>query len=543
MTPTSLGGRETSRAGEGGASSPTVGRDAGHPLLPIKAVWNVMFGVAPLVVTVAIVPTIIRRLGIAEYGVMQVALGISAFFVLADLSLGVALTKTVAAARASGQDAMVRDLARTGLSLFVAVGVTASLLVCLLAPWLTREFINSSGSAPGGGVTSVRLAGLALLPLFMATYVIGAANGVHRFLVPAAVNAGNLALTTLGNLLLALAGFDVRALLAWNATMSFLALIPLFKYLAGILPAGALTLASLRPSRRCVSALLAFGTFSWVGRIAGAMANTADRLVVASILGVAAVPFYVVPTVLTRALVGLGSNLGAVLFPIISHLDARHDLESVRRAYDQAARVFATIAAGPPVILAVCSGSILRIWLGPRFASASSTVLIAGSVAAAIVLCTTVASYVADGMGKPKLTGSCRLLQNAIGLAICVPLTRRYGVGGTALGFLIPTVVIAPAFVRLVEGRLLGLAISSALKTYVRPMMVGGVVLLAGAGTVRWIDPRSGIGLVFLLTACSTWYVLAIVLIQPIPASELRYIGRSLRHILAPWKADRWVVS
>jgi hypothetical protein len=94
-----------------------------------------------------------------------------------------------------------------------------------------------------------------------------------------------------------------------------------------------------------------------------------------------------------------------------------------------------------------------------------------------------------------------------------------------------------------VEGRLLGIALSPALRTYIRPMIVGCVVLLAGFGTATWIDPKSGLGLLLLLAACSTWYLLAIVLIQPIPTSELRYIGRSLRNILAPLKADSWELS
>lgn len=539
MTPSSLMGKKGGGTG-GGDAPPMAETDATNELLPVKAVWNVIFGMAPLFVTVGLVPIIIRQIGVSEYGVLQVALGITAFFALADLSLGVALTKSVAAARASGHESVVRDLIRTGLFLFAAIGIAASVLVFLLAPLLTREFINSADNSPSGGLTSVRLSGLALLPLFLTTFVIGASNGMHRFLVPAALNSGNLVLTTTGNVALALAGFDVPALLAWNALTSYLTLIPLFKYLRRILPPGTLILSSVRLSGACVSTLLTFSTFSWVGRVAGAMANTADRLVVSAILGVAAVPFYVVPTVLTRAVVGVGSNLGAVLFPMVSHLDARHDPESVRRAYHKAARVFATIAAGPPVILAVCSGSILRIWLGPSFASASSTVLIAGSVAASVVLCTTVASYVADGMGRPKLTGACRLLQNAIGLVICVPLTKRYGVGGTAVGFLLPTIVIAPAFVRVVERRLLGLTFSSALKTYIRPVMVGIVVLLAGLKTVTWIAPNSALGLLALLGACGAWYVMAVLLIRPVPPAELRFLGKSVRHIVRPWKADRW---
>lgn len=389
-------------------------------------------------------------------------------------------------------------------------------------------------------VDSLRLAGVALFPLFLNTYAIGIANGLHRYIVPTAINSANLVTTTVGNAVLAINGAPVVQLMLWNALVSYVAIAVLLSYVGKLAPAG-----SFRPgySGKQVRELLTFASFSWMGRLSGLFASVGDRLVISSTLGAAAVPAYAIPMGTLRYFASATGTLGSSLFPVVAHVDARADSESLKALYVRSARIFATIAVGLPLFAVSGSRILITAWLGPSF-NRAAPVMVLGGLSVCLTILTMVPSYMVDGLGKPQLSSTLRLVQVAAGFALAVPLLIEWGAAGVAAAFLIPAIVTVPLFLRLVEGRFIGMSVGEAMqKIYLRPAIVGLSVVSTGLALERHVHLGSLSGAAVFLVISTLAYGIFVVLFQPVPFEELRVLSRSLKHLMRPASLDRSIPS
>jgi O-antigen/teichoic acid export membrane protein len=388
---------------------------------------------------------------------------------------------------------------------------------------------------PAVAVSSLRLAGAALFPLFMITYSIGVANGYRKFVAPALVSASNLIVTTIGNAYLATHGGDVRALMLWNALVSYLAAGVLFAYV------NRLTQTGIRPRWEWTLArsLMVFASFAWMGRLGGLLATSVDRLIISASLGVAMVPSYVIPMSLARYLLTAASALGTVVFPLTSLLHSRQEMTELRSMYIRSARLFATLGAGVPLIISVGSATILHVWLGNDVGAASSAVLSMGALLTGVTFLTTIPSFVAEGMGHPRLTGTARIAHNLTAIGLAIWLTPVWGIKGTAFSFLLPGLVIAPVFGRLVEKRLLRLSFAEVFRAvYFRALLLAMLVVIGTKTIVEILTPSDLMSLLLFLLSSTAWYLVSAVLVRALPPDDIRVVLGARHYLLKPTKAD-----
>ncbi len=503
-----------------------------------KAMWTLVMSLFPMIAAISLVPVVLRHVGNVQYGILQVALGVSGLLAMADMNLGLALTRAIAGAASLERNEEFLSLARVGMAIFLTIGLVLTCCILFAAPWLARHVVNAKGVDAGLAVDTLRLAGFALFPLFLNTYAIGIANGLHRYIVPTAINSANLVTTTVGNALLAINGSSVVQLMLWNAVVSYVAIAVLLSYVGRLSPAG-----SLRPgySREQARGLLTFASFSWLGRLSGLVASVGDRLVVSSTLGAAAVPAYAIPMGTLRYFASAAGTLGSSLLPVVAHADARADSKSLRALYIRSARIFATIAVGLPLFAVSGSHILITAWLGPSF-SRAAPVMILGGLSVCLTILTMVPSYLVDGLGKPQLTSILRLAQVAAGFVLAVPLLNAWGAAGAAAAFLIPALATVPLFLRLVEARFLGMGAGEAVQEiYLRPALVGSCVVLTGLALERHASFGSLSGAMVFLAILTMAYGILVVLFRPVPLKELRVLSRSFKHLRRPASLDRSV--
>ena len=180
--------------------------------------------------------------------------------------------------------------------------------------------------------------------------------------------------------------------------------------------------------------LTSFGVFSWLQALLGSIFSQADRLLVASMLGPAAVGYYGVCLQASQPIHGLAASGGNVLFP---HVSARLETENsgaLRRTLRRAIRVNLAVALGLAFPLVFFSRPILTHWMGVDFAQHAwaSMALVAISFAGLAV--NIPGHYALMAMGRVRFLTLLNLSGTALAFIASLLLIPRFGIVGAALG-------------------------------------------------------------------------------------------------------------
>ncbi|RZI99069.1 MAG: flippase, partial [Haliea sp.] len=98
-----------------------------------NVLWNLAGAGLPLVVGAALVPYVVRGLGIERFGILTLVWALVGYFSLFDLGLGRALTQQIAQLLAAGRRADLPSLVRSGLWLATAMGALGGVALAFVA--------------------------------------------------------------------------------------------------------------------------------------------------------------------------------------------------------------------------------------------------------------------------------------------------------------------------------------------------------------------------------------------------------------------------
>src|SRR5579872_1293162 len=109
-------------------------------LLARNAVWNLLSLVAPMLVALAAIPTLIHTLGADRFGVLTLAWMLIGYCSLFDLGLGRALTRLVS--EGLGDGAGLASAVWTALVLMFALGCVGAVIFSSLAGLLAHSALK-----------------------------------------------------------------------------------------------------------------------------------------------------------------------------------------------------------------------------------------------------------------------------------------------------------------------------------------------------------------------------------------------------------------
>jgi O-antigen/teichoic acid export membrane protein len=177
--------------------------------------------------------------------------------------------------------------------------------------------------------------------------------------------------------------------------------------------------------------MLGFGGWMMVTNVVGPLMIFLDRFVIGSVLGLAAVAYYVTPfEIVTKLLVVPGALVG-VLFPMFSASLAGDRAQAAELFRRSVRWVF--LALFPAVlVMTVFAGDGLRLWLSDDFSRSSTAVL---QWLAAGVLINSVAHIpfaFIQGAGRPDVTAKLHLLEFPLYVLTLWAFVHQWGIFGAA---------------------------------------------------------------------------------------------------------------
>ena len=327
--------------------------------------FNLLGNVLPTLTALAAVPVIAHHAGVDRLGALGIVWGLIGYFGFLDFGLSRVVTRRVALA--VEQNRMVEEL--TDLRGFLWWWATPGLIVITLLLIVSRTAF--ARFLPGGWLGMELERGwiwIALcIPITLVTnWLRGALEGVQRF---ARVN---LLRTVFGAWNYAAPALVVLFTPTLNA---MIAVITLGRLLA--LLAHAWACLQVEPGiivghapRRLSSGRLFFQEGGWmtVSNLIGPLMVYSDRFVLAALLPVRAVAWYVTSQeVMLRTLMIPGA-LAGVLFPKFSGATQSPTDRTVVALYQRSIRLISAMMLPLCTLAAVLSYDALRLWLGESFA-------------------------------------------------------------------------------------------------------------------------------------------------------------------------------
>jgi O-antigen/teichoic acid export membrane protein len=395
-----------------------------------------------LLASLVTVPMTFSYLGQERYGLWMVLISIISMMGFADLGIGNGLMNAIS--EACGKDD--RDLAREYVSsAFVLMLCIAVILAVAGAaaypfmPWV-RLFNVKSGAvaAEGAGAFLVLYAWFVIsIPLGVVTR---AQAGLQQGYFPQIIGAfGSLA-----TLIALLAVIALHGSLAWLVFASTFGAIAstavngwiLFREHPWLIPA--------RHAYRASSAskILKLGLMFFVLQCAVAVGYTSDNIVIAQVLGAAAVAAYAVPQKLFSFVsLVVGMAIGP-LWPAYGEAIARGDVAWVRRVFLGSLRITVAITVPICTLLVLAGPWILKAFFGKSLHASMSLLVVLGAWGVVSSI-SNVTSMLLNGAGVLRIQTFLAVVASLSNLALSIVLSRRFGIIGVCLGSIITQLLIA----------------------------------------------------------------------------------------------------
>jgi O-antigen/teichoic acid export membrane protein len=382
----------------------------------------------PLLIGIVLVPVTLHGLGIAQFGLLSIALTVLEYSALFALGLGPATTKHVAESIARDDDeaSTVIVISILGNTL---LGMIGCICVVLLAPFLATRVFHVATASQADAIHIFRLIGLMVPASLLLLGLFGALEGAGRF---GLVNGMRIPLSSLSFIIPAVAvktGYGLTTILTALVILRFAACV----VLAFLVAAGIPGFRWHWPSRWApLRSLLSFGAWLSVSSVVSPTLVYADRFILAHIRGLAAIGYYSAPFDAVMRILIIPSSLTRAVFPKVSGLHGTQRVDALAQLFRSAVAVVLALLAVPILVLFIFAPFLLRVWLGPDVAHAASTatrILAVGVLFNALAF---VPSNFLSALGRPDVNAKLHLIELCIQLPLAWWLVSTFGIAGAA---------------------------------------------------------------------------------------------------------------
>jgi O-antigen/teichoic acid export membrane protein len=209
-----------------------------------------------------------------------------------------------------------------------------------------------------------------------------------------------------------------------------------------------LLVSGLRCSHRFVDfatfqAIRGYSLWAFLIMIAGRLSFSTDAIVIGANLSPEYITYFAIGARLTEYCKTAIRTATTVLTPAISALEAKGDMDRVRRIFLTGSRCVAWVVI-PVQLTLVCLGyEFLAIWISPEIADEAYLPMVCLAVPLSITLSQSIAGRIFYGIGRLKWFAAAAVSEAIANLGLSLVLVRPYGITGVAIGTMVPNVLFS----------------------------------------------------------------------------------------------------
>lgn len=333
-----------------------------------KVVRNALFSLLQTIIVFPIsfllIPFVLGRVGISDYGVYAVFFAVVGFAALTDLGMAATLTKHVAEHHAKGDLAALKRLLDTGLMMYLLVSLFLISGLLAASGWLLPALFRNT-SVPYHELrhlwlVTILTAGISILGAPFSSVVLGLQRMDLGSVLGFVIVVSNAVFTVLFLNL----GWHLRGLVYANLAGALLGLGLLMGFVHKLLPN-----ISINPFHFDREEMKQVFSFSWrlyVTQVGFVIQCQIEKVYLAWLVGVTPVGWYNIASTGGVKARRLPELLLSPVMAAASELDARGDEEKLKELYYRAHKYTAFVSIPLVVLAAVLCRQFVNLWLGPQ---------------------------------------------------------------------------------------------------------------------------------------------------------------------------------
>src|SRR5215472_511175 len=424
-------------------------------------------------------PFVVKQLGDSSYGIWALVLQLTGYMGVVDVGLRSALVRFIARLSARKDHAALNRLLSSTLIIYGSLAPTCIVIGLLLSVYVLPHMQIGSSSLHMAQITVVFASGLVACDFLFATPHATLAglsrwdliNGVwiimiliRTALIIIFLKLG-FGLVTLAIIQLAahLVGYSIEV-----GLIRLFRLVPGFKFVLH------------KPDRQELQPVVEHSWYSLLLSLANRINYQVDTIVIGVFLPIGQVTLYVIGLRLIEYLRDTINSSTMVIAPVVSSLEAVGDSSQVRNVLVRGTKYSVMIACFGCVAFLALGKDFIRLWMGPRFQTASGTVLVILTLSVMFSCTQFVSAHVLFGLSKHRINVGWTIVESILNLSLSLALVHRYGIFGVAAGTAIASLIVRGWFYPRSVLKALGVPWGLYLKQGILPAVVPAVSFFAG---------------------------------------------------------------
>ena len=417
----------------------------------LNAAWSAASSVAGPAAQLLAAPYLISSLGREAYGIILLVNSIVSISGMATMGLGDATVKFVAEFAAANQKPAIITLLQTTLFLYLLLGGATVLVVGALAPSLAGLLFNVGPDLKLAAVLAIRVGACSFVVRLVYSVGESLCRGLRRHDVEAVNGIFNsLAIPGLSCLFVHL-GLGIVAAVVSSLVVMATSTVVLATRCSVLLGTYNWMIPSLQFGQ--FKRLISYGVFSWFQMLEGILCSQADRFIVSSRLGAAAVPQYAICIQITQLASGVVGQAFSYIFPVSADLYARQKWRELNALFNSGLQLTTIASFSIAAILFLYGPTILFVWMGNTLGDYDHRLILILASSAALMGTTTTPYYVLNGAGYVKLN-SVFTISSMLSILPCSFVFVKY-LGLTGMGIAKMMNVFPGLVARAIIGRLI----------------------------------------------------------------------------------------
>ena len=494
---------------------------------PGNILSNLVGNITGAAVGFVLAPIMIHGLGDLQYGMWALALSLLGSYGLIDTGMRIAMQRFVAQFKGTNQRESLNQVLATVMLLMVAVSVVICALTGLLIFFLPNFFQLGVSTQPLFR-WALGLLGLSIAFVFptraLNTYLLG----LQRFDLS---NSGFIG-TTIVRAVLIIAvlrlGFGLLGVAGVTLTVEALSL-PLYGYLVRRADPG-LSLRWHNVKLVQMHELAGFSFYVYLCNAGDYLRYSTDSAVISRLLSVALVTPFSVAGRLMDNFRSLISVFNSPLMPRMSELDAQARTTELEDFFVRSTKMTSLVSLFIGALVLLDGKSLLRLWLGERFVSSFSLLLVltAGYVLALAQLPSVSLMF---ARGRHRLLGCWTLGEGAANLLLSIVWARKFGLLGVALGTTVPMLVTGLFIQPLYIVHLLNVPLGRYIRRAFAGPLLACALFLLGSKFAFSGQAQTSIPSFALILGCQSILFAGIAYATTLKKSERRLARERLRQV------------
>lgn len=478
----------------------------------------------PLAVGIAVIPVLVRELGVERFGLLSLVWVILANLAVFDFGLGRATTKFVAEALGQGDRASVPRLVWTIATVQAVIGVVAAVAFAAAVPVLIDAF-GVPLALRAEASTAFSLLASAIPFMLVATCFTAVLEATQRFDLLNAVTVPCGAATIAVPLIVVSLGGSLSAVVAGLLAVRIAAALAFFLLSVRAFP---MLKRLCAPSLAAAVRMKSFAGWLALATFTAPLLRYLDRYVLATLLSVSAVAYYSAASDTIERLWIVSTAAVLTLFPAFTAFRASGASERTHAVFVFTVKALLIAVAPVALCLVAWAPVLLRVWLGAAFAEHGATAFQLLALAAPVAALTPVAGAALQAYGRPDVVAKLYVVSLPINTGLVFVLVAAIGVTGAALSMALRAVVEA-SFMLGVALRTMGLPVGTFIGGLWRTVaLVGALAPLLGLAATATSDigvQLAVAALVLILFGIGTW-TWALTGIERVQARALVFRGQ-----------------